>query len=57
MTDKKTRETKKVIKDTSIRIRLTSVKKNEIKKFCEEHQITMTVFLDNAIEVMLGSYE
>lgn len=57
MTEKKTRETKKVIKDTSIRIRLTSAKKNEIKKFCEENQITMTVFLDNAIEVMLGNYE
>lgn len=54
---KKTRVTKKIIKDTSIKIRLTSAKKEEIKKFCEENNITMTVFLDNAIEVMLGNYE
>ena len=57
MNEKKTRITRKVIKDTSIKIRLTSKKKEEIKKFCKENEITMTVFLDNAIEVMLGNYE
>jgi len=50
---KKTRRTLKKIKDNSIRIRITSDKKEEIKKYCEDNNITMTKFLILAIDRIL----
>ena len=50
---KKTRRTLKKIKDNSIRIRISSDKKEEIKKYCEDNNITMTKFLILAIDRIL----
>ena len=50
---KKTRRTLKKIKDNSIRIRISSDKKEEIKKYCEDNNITMTKFLILAIDGIL----
>jgi len=52
---KRTRRTLKKIKDSSIRIRITSDKKNEIKKYCEDKNITITEFIDVAIDKMLDN--
>jgi len=46
-TDKKERKTER------LEIRLTKSKKEAIKKYCKENNITMSVFIDTAIEIML----
>ena len=50
---KRTRKTLKKIKDSSIRIRITSDKKEEIKKYCETKKISITNFMDLAIDEIL----
>jgi len=50
---KRTRRTLKKIKDSSIRIRITSDKKEEIKEYCENRKISITDFMDLAIDGIL----
>jgi predicted DNA binding CopG/RHH family protein len=52
-TMKRTRRTLKKIKDSSIRIRISSDKKEEIKKYCENKGFTITSFMDLAIDELL----
>jgi len=44
---------KKERKTERLEIRLTKAKKEAIKKYCKENNITMSVFIDTAIEIML----
>ena len=49
MSERKKRVTKKVIKETSVKIRLTFVKRQEIRDFCEEHNVTISRLIEFAL--------
>jgi hypothetical protein len=51
--EKRKRRTLKKIKDSELKIRISSDKKEEIKKYCEDNNITMTKFLILAIDEVL----
>jgi len=51
--ERRKRRTLKKIKDSELKIRILSDKKERIKKYCEENNITMTKFLNLAIDSFL----
>jgi hypothetical protein len=50
---KRKRRTLKKIKDSELKIRISSDKKEEIKKYCNDNNITITAFLNLAIDGIL----
>ena len=57
MSERKKRVTKKVIKETSVKIRLTYAKRQEIRDFCEKHNVTMSNFIASAIDRVMYEIE
>ena len=58
----KRRRTLKTIKDKSVRVRVTSEKYNKILNFCKEENISVSNFIDKAIndkfwEISGGEYK
>jgi hypothetical protein len=51
--EKRKRRTLKKIKDSELKIRISSDKKEEIKKYCNDNNITITAFLNLAIDGIL----
>jgi len=47
---KRKRRTLKEIKDTTIKIRMTNKKKEKLKRFCEDNNMSITKFFDFAME-------
>jgi len=47
---KRTRRTLKEIKDKVVKIRMTATKKEKLKRFCDENNMTITQFMDLAID-------
>ena len=41
------------IKDSELKIRISTAKKEEIRKYCKANNITMTKFIDIAIDKIL----
>jgi hypothetical protein len=51
--EKRKRRTLKKTKDSELKIRISIDRKKEIKEYCKKKQITMTAFLNLAIDGIL----
>jgi len=50
----KEKRNRKKVKDTELKIRISSFKKQKIKEYCKKNNISMTKFIDIAIDNILN---